>query len=132
MSDTSTSEAESDGGAADLVAFWGSVVFGLALAAGSVWFFSGQGLWHETLLRVRPTLAGGGVGADWEAGIASTLLNALIELIHIADVVMGIFILLMVFVHWMAFHRLADRMQPPQGRDETASETTVADGGERE
>lgn len=118
-----------DGGIGDRVLFWGCAVFGLALATGSVWFFSSQGVWHESLLRVHPTLSGGGVGADWEAGVANAVLTLMIDVVHFADIVMGIFILLLLFIHWTAFHRLADRMQPPQGAD-TASEPTIADGGE--
>ncbi|MFQ3320123.1 MAG: hypothetical protein ACI8UR_000475 [Natronomonas sp.] len=121
-------ESSESAGLPDRVAFWVSVVFGLALATGSVWYVGQQGIWFEALQRVRPALAGGGVGADWEYGIEIALLNGLIELIHIADILLGIFILLLVFVHWAAFHRLAAQMQPPEG-EQTASEPTIADGG---
>lgn len=126
-----TDGASSDGDRADGLVFWGCAVFGLALATGSVWFFSSRGVWHEAVMRVHPTLSGGGVGASWEAGVTNAVLTFLIDFIHVADVVMGIFILLLMLIHWTAFHRLATRMRPPAGT-ETGMETEapVADGGE--
>lgn len=125
---TGVSEASADGGT-DRLVFWGSAIFGLALATGSVWFFSSRGIWHEAVMRVRPTLTGGGVGASWEAGVTNAVLTFMIDFMHVADVVMGIFILFLMLLHWTAFHRLASRMRPPEGATGSA-ETTVADGGE--
>ncbi|WP_200530272.1 hypothetical protein [Halorubrum sp. LN27] len=126
---TEASGASSGGDRADGLVFWACAVFGLALATGSVWFFSSQGIWHEALMRVHPTLSGGGVGASWEAGVTNTVLTFLIDFIHVADVVMGIFILLLMLIHWTAFHRLASRMRPPAGTG-METEAPVADGGE--
>ncbi len=80
----------------------------------------------ETLYRVNPTVEGGGIGADWVAGNTVASLDFLIALVHAADVLMGAFILVMMFVHWAAFRRLADRMQEP---GEATSEAVAADGG---
>ena len=126
------SENNDNSGLSDTVAFYASAVFGLALATVSVWFFNQQAVLVEALQRVNPTLSGGGVGAGWEYGIGVTTLNLAIELIHLADIVLGLFILVMVFVHWAAFHRLADRMQPPAGTETTSGEAAATDGGERE
>ncbi|MFD1570674.1 hypothetical protein [Halorubrum laminariae] len=129
---TSEASAVSNGdGRADRLIFWGCAVFGLVLATGSVWFFSSRGVWYEAMMRVRPTLSGGGVGASWEAGVTNATLTFLIDFIHFADVVMGIFILLLMLIHWTAFHRLAGRMRPPAGTEAGATaEATATDGGE--
>lgn len=128
--DSEPTESErTDGGLTDRVLFYGCAVFGLALATGSVWFFSSRGVWHEAVLRVHPTLSGGGVGASWEAGVTNAVLTFMIDLIHVADVVMGVFILLLMLIHWTAFHRLAGRMRPPEGA-ESRTDAAVADGGE--
>lgn len=122
-----TAERTVEGGLTDQAAFYISAVFGLVLAVGSIWFVGEQGVWFEALQRVRPTVAGGGVGSSWEAGVEMFVLNAAIDIIHLADIVMGIFILLVLFVHWGAFHRLGSRMKPPASQD---PDPTIADGGE--
>jgi len=119
------------GGLSDRAAFYISGVFGLVLATASVWYVGERALWFEALWRVRPDVSGGGVGADWEAGLELVALNWAIDLIHYADIVMGTFILLMVFIHWAAFLRLGDRMQPPASR-ETDTGAVATDGGEEE
>ncbi|MFB6270430.1 MAG: hypothetical protein ABEH83_10825, partial [Halobacterium sp.] len=60
------------------------------------------------------------------AGNTDPLLDALIVVIHAVDVLMGVFILLMVFIHWGAFRRLAARMRQPG----EAPEGVAADGGQ--
>lgn len=118
------------GGLSDRVAFWISALIGLVLAVGSVALVSGRAPFFEDVLRIRPTVEGGGIGADWLAGNTEPALEWLITLVHFADVVMGIFILLMVFIHWAAFRRLGARMQPPGGT-RTRETATATDGGER-
>jgi hypothetical protein len=103
-----------------------SALVGIAVAALSVWWASGFGPFYETLFRVGPTIEGGGVGADWVAGNTIPVLDFLIALIHAADVIMGVFILFMVFLHWASFRRIAARMRRPE-EGETA-ETVMADG----
>lgn len=117
------------GGLSDGVALAVSLLFGLALAIGSVLLVGWLDPGFEDLLRIRPTVAGGGVGAGWEAGNAEFALNLLITLVHLADVVMGLFILVMVFLHWAAFRRLAARMEPPGGRTHERG-APATDGGE--
>ncbi len=144
MSDhDSTSEGTTDGdatgdgngngnrGLSDRTAFWLSGVLALALAVGSVWLIGVQAIHFEALQRVRPTVEGGGVGAGWVQGNTSTALDWLITLVHFADVILGVFILALVFIHWIAFRRLAARMQPPGGSRQSR-ETVATDGGERE
>lgn len=116
------------GGLSDGVALAVSLLFGLALATGSVLLVGWLDPGFEDLLRIRPTVAGGGVGAGWEAGNAEFALDLLITLVHLADVVMGLFILVMVFLHWAAFRRLAARMEPPGGRTHERG-TPATDGG---
>ncbi|NIB99120.1 hypothetical protein [Halobacterium sp. R2-5] len=116
-----------------------SAVVGIVVAAASVWFFGSTfDTSFETLYRVNPTVEGGGVGADFAAGQADPLFGALITVIHAVDVLMGVFILVMVFVHWGAFRRLGARMrdhdEPAEVANESAETTTVpagatADGG---
>ncbi|MFA1610016.1 hypothetical protein [Halobellus rubicundus] len=105
-----------------------SALVGVAVAALSIWWASGFGPFYETLFRVGPTATGPsrGVGADWVAGNTIPSLDFLVALVHAADVLMGLFILLMVFLHWAAFRRLANRMRQP---DETGGEAVAADGG---
>jgi len=107
-----------------------SALVGLVVAALLVWVASGFAVFHEGLFRVGPTVEQGGVGADWLAGNTIAWLDFLVALVHAADVLMGLFILVMVFLHWAAFRRLASRMRRP---GEEAEETVVADGsgGER-
>jgi hypothetical protein len=122
--------ADDDGpGLSDRVVLLVSLAFGVGLAVGSVLLVSWIHPNFENLLRVRPTVAGGGVGASWQAGNADFALNLMITLVHLADIVMGLFILAMVFIHWAAFRRLAARMQPPEGRAR-ARGTAATDGGD--
>jgi hypothetical protein len=102
---------------------------GVVVAAVSVWLASGFGPFYETLFRIDPLrddVAATGVGAEWVAGNTVASLDFLIALVHAADVLMGLFILLMVFIHWAAFRRLAGRMRQP---DEGTGDAVVADGG---
>ena len=119
-----------DGGRSGRIAFWLSALFGLALAVGAVALVSGRAPFFEDVMRVRPTVEGGGVGADWIVGNTEPVLEAAITLVHLADVVMGIFILLMVFIHWAAFRRLATRMRPPAGSRRASESAAATDGGE--
>jgi len=103
-----------------------SAVVGVAVALLSVWWASGFGPFYETLFRVSPTVEGGGVGSDWVAGNTIPSLDFLIALVHAADVIMGVFILFMVFLHWASFRRIAARMRHP---DESESgDAVMADG----
>ncbi|MFB6103351.1 MAG: hypothetical protein ABEJ73_12415 [Haloplanus sp.] len=106
-----------------------SAVGGLILAIVSVWWAAGTAVFYEGLFRVSPTVEGGGVGADWVAGNTVPALDFLIAFIHAADVLLGLFILLLVFIHWGAFRRLADQMQQPS---EERGEAVATDGGESE
>jgi hypothetical protein len=106
-----------------------SAVGGIVLALVSVWWAAGTAVFYEGLFRVSPTVEGGGIGTDWVVGNTVPWLDFLIAFIHAADVLMGIFILLMVFIHWGAFRRLASRMQQP---GEERREAVATDGGETE
>ncbi|WP_251342917.1 hypothetical protein [Haloplanus halophilus] len=106
-----------------------SAVGGIALALVSVWWAAGTAVFYEGLFRISPTVDGGGVGTDWVVGNTVPWLDFLIAFIHAADVLMGLFILLMVFVHWGAFRRLAAQMQDPE---EERREAVATDGGETE
>ncbi len=104
-----------------------SALVGIVVAVLLVWAASGFALFYEELFRVGPTAEGAsaGVGADWVAGNTIPWLDALVALTHAADVLMGLFILFLLFLHWAAFHRLASRMRQP-GETESA---VAADGG---
>jgi hypothetical protein len=102
-----------------------SVVVALLLG----WWANGFAVSTEALFRVAPTIEGGGVGTDWVAGNTIPALDALIALTHAADVLMGVFILIMVFIHWGAFRRLAGQMQQP-GESAEGSTQAMADGGD--
>ncbi|MFB6117726.1 hypothetical protein [Halosegnis sp.] len=104
-----------------------SAVVGIAVALLSVWWAQGFNVFYESLYRVNPSVEGGGIGADWVAGNSIPALDFLIAFIHAADVIMGVFILVMVFLHWAAFRRLAGQMRGP---DEDVSDAVAADGGE--
>lgn len=121
-------------GISEGVAVLVSAVVGLVVAFASIWVVSGMEGDFETLYRVNPTVEGGGVGTDFVAGNTDPMLDALIVAIHAIDVLMGVFILLMVFVHWGAFRRLAARMRPPEEErveGVTADSTEPrADGGD--
>jgi hypothetical protein len=103
-----------------------SAVVGIAVALLSVWWASGFGPFYETLFRVSPTVEGGGVGSDWVAGNTIPSLDFLIALVHAADVIMGVFVLFMVFLHWASFRRLAARMRHPE--ESESGEAVMADG----
>ncbi|MFB6129162.1 MAG: hypothetical protein ABEJ47_05290 [Halorhabdus sp.] len=102
-----------------------SAIIGIVVATGLVWYVSG-GPFFELLPRIEPTLAGGGVGADWSTGRAAPLYTWLLWLTKAAVAVAGLAILYMVLMHWAAFRRLAARMQ---SRGAAGSGETAADGG---
>jgi amino acid transporter len=118
-----------------------AAIVGIGTALLSVWAANGFATNFEELFRVAPTADGGGVGSDWIAGNTITSLDFLIAITHAADVLLGAFILVMVFIHWGAFRRLASRMRRPGERrrqgvttdggttDETANDRTATDGG---
>lgn len=122
---------ESRRGLSDRTAFWSSLLLALVVAVGSVWLVGRLGDFFEAILRVGPTVEGGGVGADWVQGNTEPALEWLITLVHFADVIMGVFILVMVFLHWIAFRRLAARMRPPDA-PRRSGDAVATDGGERE
>ncbi|WP_198665711.1 hypothetical protein [Haloprofundus halophilus] len=102
----------------------------IAVTAVVVWWASGFAYNAETLFRVAPTVEAGGIGADWRAGNTIPALDFLIAFIHAADVLMGLGILVMLFVHWGAFRRLASRMrQPGETARYDSDADAVADGG---
>ncbi|WP_224268098.1 hypothetical protein [Haloprofundus salinisoli] len=105
-----------------------NAVIAIAVTAVVVWLASGFAFNAEALFRVGPTVEAGGIGADWRAGNTIPALDFLIAFVHAADVLMGIFILVMVFVHWGAFRRLASRMRQP-GEAARYESDAVADGG---
>lgn len=105
-----------------------SAVVGLGAAFLLVWWAAGFALSSEQLFRVAPTVEGGGVGADWTAGNQLAWLDFLVALTHAADVIMGLFILFLLFLHWAGFRRLAARMRRP---GEERGERVAADGGEQ-
>ncbi|NEU56981.1 hypothetical protein [Halorussus sp. MSC15.2] len=113
------------------VAVAAGVAFG-ATAIAYLWadnWFGGQELFFENLFRIAPTVSGGGVGTDWVVGNTVPVLDAAIAITHAADAIMGVFILVMVFIHWAAFRQLSDRMRRPA--DRRTSDTVATDGGER-
>ncbi|AUG47699.1 hypothetical protein BVU17_09280 [Haloarcula taiwanensis] len=103
-----------------------SAVVGLVVAGLALFWAQGFRLGYESLYRVNPSVEGGGIGADWVFGNTIPALDFLIALIHAADVIMGAFILVMVFIHWAAFQRLAGQMRDP---GEDVGEAVAADGG---
>ncbi|KZX49393.1 hypothetical protein [Haloarcula sp. K1] len=103
-----------------------STVVGLAVAGLALFWAQGFRLGYESLYRVNPSVEGGGIGSDWVFGNTIPALDFLIALIHAADVIMGAFILVMVFIHWAAFQRLAGKMREP---GEDVGEAVAADGG---
>ena len=104
-----------------------SAVVGILVAAVLAWWATNFAVFYEAVPRIAPTVEGGGVGTEWIAGNTVPALDFLIALVHAMDVIMGAFILFLVFVHWAAFRRLADRMGGTAGSEER---TAVADGGE--
>ncbi len=110
----------------------------VVIALGLVWVVSGFNIFYEALPRVSPTVEGGGIGANWVSGNEIAWLKILVDAIHLIDIVMGLFILLMVFIHWGAFRRLASRMRQP-GEQELTTDGGVqgdaaaeASGGDQE
>jgi hypothetical protein len=103
-----------------------SAAVAIVLSFAITWYVAGFVSTVEGIFRVAPTVEGGGIGTDWLVGNTIPALDFLIALIHAADVLMGVFILVMVFVHWAAFRRLANRMRQP---DSERGEALAADGG---
>lgn len=100
-----------------------SAAVSVVVTALVVWWAQGFATFYESLFRVAPTVERGGVGTDWVVGNTIPALDFLIALVHALDVILGLFVLFLVFVHWSAFRRLAGRMRQ-------AGEGTVAtDGG---
>lgn len=136
MANPPTAEhALGDRGLSELTAVTISALVGLLVAAGSLIAVQGVDVFYETLTRVEPTVEGGGIGTDFTGGASEPTLALLIEVVHIADLAMGLFILLMVFVHWGAFRRIAARMQPAveppaatDGGQPASDETNGGDG----
>ncbi|MFB6302836.1 MAG: hypothetical protein ABEH78_08255 [Haloferacaceae archaeon] len=117
----------------DSVRVYVSALVGLVVAFLLVWWASGFAVFYETLFRVGPTVQGGGIGADWAAGNTIPWLDLLVGLTHAADVLMGLFILLMVFLHWASFRRLAGRMRPAgEGEEAVVADGGPGQGGDRE
>lgn len=108
-----------------------SAIGGVVVAVVSVWVVSmlwggGDAVLWEQLFRVGPTIEGGGIGSDWVNGNTIPALDFLIAITHAADVILGVFILILLFIHWASFRRLAGQMrEPTQGR----GEGVAADGG---
>lgn len=100
-----------------------NAVISVAVALGLIWVVNGFNIFYERLDRVSPTVEGGGIGSAFDKANEMELLVFMVEAIHAIDVIMGLFILLMVFIHWGAFRRLAGRMR--QSGDSRA----VTDGG---
>jgi len=99
----------------------------VAVTAAVIWAANGFAVFYEGLFRVSPSVEGGGIGTDWIVGNQIAWLDFAVALIHAADVLMGLFILFMVFLHWAAFRRLAARMR---GADSGTDRSGVAaDGG---
>ncbi|PSQ29529.1 hypothetical protein BRD09_06050 [Halobacteriales archaeon SW_10_68_16] len=103
-----------------------SAIIGVAVAVLSVWWVSGFTVAVESLYRVSPTVQDSGVGSDWVAANTIPALDFLIALIHAADVILGAFILVLFFLHWAAFRRLASQMRQP---DEEIADGVATDGG---
>lgn len=99
---------------------------GILAALVSAWVANGFATNFEQMFRIAPTVEGGGVGSDWVAGNTITWLDFLIAITHAADVLLGGFILVMVFIHWASFRRLAGQMRKP---GERRREGVVTDGG---
>lgn len=120
-----------DGGLSEGVAILVSTLVGFAVAVVAYWWvggWAGNEVFFEQLFRVQPTVEGGGVGTDWVLGNTVPWLDALIAIVHAADVLMGVFILGIMFLHWAIFRRLAGRMRRPVDRQ--TGEAMATDGGE--
>ena len=118
---------EEDAATYSRTAIVASAVVSVAVTAVLAWVASGFGVFYEGLFRVGPTVEDGGVGADWVAGNTIPALDFLIALVHAADVIMGVFILFMVFLHWASFRRLAARMR--QSGEAREASGVATDGG---
>ncbi|WP_435062480.1 hypothetical protein [Halobaculum sp. EA56] len=105
-----------------------NAVIAVAVTALILWWAADFAVFYEELFRIQPVAEGAnaGVGSDWTSGNQIAWLDFLIAVTHAADVIMGVFILFMVFLHWGAFRRLAGRMRQP---GESGSSTVAADGG---
>jgi len=90
-----------------------NAVIAVAVALGAVWVVNGFNVFYERLDRVSPTVDGGGIGTAFAQGNDIGWLVFMVEAIHAIDVLTGLFILVLVFVHWSAFRRLASRMRQP-------------------
>jgi len=101
-----------------------NAVISVAVALGLIWVVNGFNVFYERLDRVSPTVDGGGIGTAFAEGNEIEWLVFLVEAIHAADVLMGLFILVLVFVHWGSFRRLAGQMRQP------GESRTIPDGGE--
>jgi amino acid transporter len=109
-----------------------NAVISVVVALGLIWVVNGFDIFYERLDRVSPTVEGGGIGTAFAQGNEIGWLVFMVEAIHAVDVLMGIFILVLVFIHWGAFRRLANRMrQPGESRVATdgGSSTADADNG---
>ena len=105
-----------------------SAVVGVIVASLAVWLVSNSfGVFYERLFRVGPTVERQGVGSDWVIGNTIPVLDFAISLVHAADVIMGGFILVMIFIHWAAFRRLGDKMRDPD--EHPRGEGVATDGG---
>ncbi|MFC6786455.1 hypothetical protein ACFQFH_11305 [Halobaculum halobium] len=106
-----------------------NAVVALAVTALILWWAADFAVFYEELFRIQPVAEGAnaGVGSDWTSGNQVAWLDFLIAITHAADVIMGVFILFMVFLHWGAFRRLAGRMR--QSGEGTESSAVAADGG---
>ncbi|GAA0207194.1 hypothetical protein [Halobaculum roseum] len=103
----------------------------IAVTALVLWWAADFAVFYEELFRIQPVAEGAnaGVGSDWTSGNQIAWLDFLIAITHAADVIMGVFILFMVFLHWGAFRRLASRMRQP---GDSGSSAVAADGGQVE
>lgn len=106
-----------------------SAAVGVGVMLLAIWWAQGFNVFYESLYRVNPGAgAADGIGADWVAGNSIPALDFLIALIHAADVILGMFILVLMFLHWAAFRRLAGQMRQPG--EERSTEAVATDGGE--
>jgi hypothetical protein len=115
-----------------------NALISVVVSLGLVWIVSGFDIFYEQLFRVQPTVEGGGIGANWVAGNEIGWLKIMVDAIHLLDILMGLFILLMVVIHWGAFRRLASRMQQPgegslatDGGDPADEEAATSGGDHR-
>lgn len=101
-----------------------NAVISVVVALGLVWVVNGFNVFYERLDRVSPTVEGGAIGSAFVKGNEMELLVFMVEAIHVIDVIAGLGILLIMFIHWGAFRRLAGRMRQP------GDSRAVTDGGE--